>query len=250
MAKFGLLTIPIFMLGIGLAACSGGGTPTAGSGGGTTDPGSGGEPEPTEPSEELQDAERAKAAAEAAVERLAAALQNAPEAQRATATLSLAAARADLTSLTAKVDLERARAAVEAADADARAASTDAARAAARTSLQTAEARLSAVVEVAARGLREAEAALAARRRGRSRRRGKDGGAGSHWPSDEDSGRGQGFPDFGQSADRGGEAACRLDGRFGFWTLLPYEKARTGRGGARNGSLRGECHDCRPSARR
>ena len=86
----------------------------------------------------------------------------ATEAQRATATLRLAVARADVTSLTAKVNLERSQAAVQTAEALAQGATTPEERSEAQTRLQTAEAQLSATVEVAARGLQEAEAALAA----------------------------------------------------------------------------------------
>ncbi len=159
MAKFGLLKIPIFILGLGLAACSGGGTP--GTGDGMTDPGSGGEP--AEPkSEALQAAERDQDAAQTRLQDLNDQLQNAPEDQRADLTLQRDAAQAHLTSLTAKVDLERARAAVGTAEKLAQEATTPEERSAALTRLQTAEAQLSAPVEVAARGLQEAEAALEA----------------------------------------------------------------------------------------
>ena len=159
MAKNGLWVI---ILGLGLAACSGGGTPTAGTG--APDPGTGGDTDqPAEPTPEaVSQAENqladARRAAEAAEEQLRAA----PEAQRATATLRLAAARADVTSLTARVNLERARAAVQGAEALAQGATTPEERSAALTRLQAAEAQLSAMVEVAERGLQQAEAALAA----------------------------------------------------------------------------------------
>ena len=169
MAKNGLWAI--ICLSLGLAACSGGGTPTAvtGSGtespgSGTTGPGTGDEPDqPTEPeSEALQEARNELRDAQRAVEAAAQQLQDAPEAQRATATLRLAAARADVTSLTARVNLERARAALEAAEALARGATTPEERGTARTRLQTAEAQLSEAVEGAATGLQQAEDALAA----------------------------------------------------------------------------------------
>ncbi len=175
MAKNGLWVI---ILGLGLAACSGGGTPPAGTGapdpgtdGGMTDPGSGGEPadpgsggEPAEPkSEALQAAERDQADARTRLQAAEQQLQNAQtSAERADATLLRDAARADVTSLTARVDLERARAAVQAAEALAQGATTPEERSAALTRLQAAEAQLSATVEVAARGLQEAEAALEA----------------------------------------------------------------------------------------
>ena len=158
MEKFGLLKILIFILGIGLAACSGGGTPEPGTGDGMTDPGSGGEP--AEPkSEALQEAEREQAAAQTRLQDLNDQLQNAPEDQRADLTLQRDAAQAHLTSLTAKVDLEKARAAVGTAEKLAQEATTPEERSTALTRLQTAEAQLSAPVDVAARGLQQAEAA-------------------------------------------------------------------------------------------
>ena len=156
MAKFGLLTIPIFILGIGLAACSGGGTPTAGTGSGSGEPA-----EP--PSEALEAAEREQADARTRLQAAEQRLQNAQtSAERADAMLLRDAAQADVTSLTAKVNLERARAAVQGAEALAQGATTPEERSAALARLQAAEAQLSATVEVAERGLREAEAALAA----------------------------------------------------------------------------------------
>ena len=168
MAKNGLWVI---ILGLGLAACSGGGTPPAGTGapdpgtgGGMTDPGSGGEP--AEPkSEALQEAEDEQAAAQTRLqdaEQRLQQLQDAPEAQRVDATLLRDAAQADVTSLTARVNLERARAAVQGAEALAQGATTPEERSTALARLQAAEAQLSATVEVAERGLQEAEAALEA----------------------------------------------------------------------------------------
>ena len=157
MAKNGLWVI---ILGLGLAACSGGGTPTAGTG--VTDPGAGSGPdEPAEPTPEaVLDAERDQAAAQTRLQAAEEQLRNAPEGQRAEARLRRDTARADLTSLTAKVDLERARAAVQTAEALAQGATTPEERSTARTRLQAVEAQLSAAVEVAARGLQEAEDAL------------------------------------------------------------------------------------------
>ena len=193
MAKNGLLAI---ILGFGLAACSGGGTPTAGTGGITPESGGGGSPgQPSEPTPEaVGQAENQLADARRAVEAAEAQLRAAPEAQRATATLILAAARADVRSLTAKLDLERARAALEAAEDLAQGATTPEERSTARTRLQTTEAQLSAAVEIAARGVSGSGGRVGSRRRERRCEESGEFGAG---PGDEDSGSGQGFPDFG-----------------------------------------------------
>ena len=170
MAKNGLLAI---ILGFGLVACSGSETPPSGTGsetespgGGTTGPGTGGEPgQPTEPepeSEALQDARSKLDDAKQAVERAAQQLQDAPEAQRATATLRLAAARADETHWTARVALEQVRGQIQSAVALAAAASTTEERSAARTALNNVQTLLAAALSGATRGLDAAQAALAA----------------------------------------------------------------------------------------
>ena len=168
--KSGLLAI---ILGFGLAACSGSETPPAGTGsetgspgGGTMDPGDEPgqpmEPEPEPEPEALQDARNKLNAAKQAVERAAQQLQDAPEAQRATATLRLAAARADETSLTARVALEEVRGQIQSAVALATAASTTEERSAARTALNNVQTLLAAALSGATRGLDAAQAALAA----------------------------------------------------------------------------------------
>ena len=170
--KSGLLAI---ILGLGLVACSGGGTPTAGTGSGTespgsgtTGPGTGGEPgqptapEPAPESEALREARTELSDAQRAVEAAAQQLQDAPEAQRATATLRLAAARADLTSWTARVELEEVRGQIQSAVALARSASTPEERSAARTALNNVQTLLATALSGAARGLQAAQAALAA----------------------------------------------------------------------------------------
>ena len=161
------------ILGLGLAACSGNETPPAGTGSeterpgsGTTGPGTGGEPgQPTEPepeSEALQEARNELRDAQRAVEAAAQQLQDAPEAQRPTATLRLAAARADQTSWAARVELEVVRGRIRSAVALARSASTPEERSAARTALNNVQTLLATALSGAARGLQAAQAALAA----------------------------------------------------------------------------------------
>ena len=147
-------------------ACSGNETPPAGAGSETTGPGTEDEPgQPTAPEPEpeaLREARNELSDAQGAVEAAAQQLQDAPEAQRATATLRLAAARADLTSWTARVELEEVRGQIQSAVALARSASTPEERSAARTALNNVQTLLATALSGAARGLQAAQAALAA----------------------------------------------------------------------------------------
>ena len=215
MAKSGLLVI---ILGLGLAACSGDDTPTSGTGGGTgsgtaspgtgggtTDPGSGGEPsQPTgSKSEALLAAERGLSEARATVREAEQQLRAAPEAQRATATLRLAAARADETSWTARVDLEEVRGQIESAARLARAATTPAERSNARTALNNVQTLLATALSGATRGLRDVQAALEAD--------GADGaGAQARSYAEEVQGRAQATLTLVRSANQQIETAKRL----------------------------------------
>ncbi len=126
-----------------------------------TDPGSGGEP--AEPkSEALELAESKQAEARARVREAEQQFRDAPETQRVTATLRLAAARADETSWTARVDLEEVRGQIESAVRLARAATTPAERSNARTALNNVQTLLATALSGATRGLQDAQAALAA----------------------------------------------------------------------------------------
>ena len=159
MAIRGLLTVPVCILALAFASCSGGGgAPTAGTDDGTAGPGDGTTDPGEQKSPDLLEAEQKQEAAQMNLQALNDQLQNAPEDPNLT--LRRDAAQARLTSLTAKVDLERARAAVQTAEALAQGATTPEERSTARTRLQAVEAQLSAAVEVAARGLQEAEDAL------------------------------------------------------------------------------------------
>ena len=157
MAKFGLLTIPIFMLGIGLAACSGGGTPTAAPG---VDPS-----QPTDPADPTDDPEFQRAQmnlrqAQHTVMQLETELQTAPAAERPVVTWQLAVQRANVKYLMANVNLLRAQNRLDVAAADAESATTEAARSAARTALGEAERLIEATVEEAQTAAEDARAAV------------------------------------------------------------------------------------------
>ena len=137
-------------------------------------------------------------------------LQDAPEAERADATLLRDVARAELTSLTARVNLERARAAVQGAEALAQGARTPEERGA--------DAPSGCGSSAFSGGRPRGEGASASGGRlggGRRRRRGENGGADGAGPSDKNSGAGPGVPDFDQHADCDGETAGDRDGGFG-----------------------------------
>ena len=152
MAKLGLW---IIILGLGLAACSGGGT------GDTTNRES--EGDTGQPSEALRDAEARKTAAETAVDNARRKLAAAgTQAERDEAMLERDAALAAVTSETARVSLETIRGEIQTAVRNARQASTPEQRTAARTDLNALQTRLAEALSGATSALDAARAALGA----------------------------------------------------------------------------------------
>ena len=144
MTKFGLLIIPIFTLSLGLAACSGGGTPTAAPGGDPSQP-----TDPADPtSPEFRQARMDLRNAQQTIMELETELQTAPAAERAVVTWRLAVERANEKSLMANVNLLTAQSRLAAAETAAERASTEAARTA-----------LGEAVRLLADAVREAQAA-------------------------------------------------------------------------------------------